>query len=749
VPLGLRGTILLNMKDTLLAVVFGGLFLIPFLPLYVENDYFFPFITGKNFAFRIIVEVVFAAWVLLALVDVKYRPKFSWIVAGFAALMGAMAISTAVAEDPHTSFWSNFERMDGYITLVHVFLFTVVLGSVMQTEKLWWWFLNTSLGVALMVALYGLGQQVDIFEGGRGRVDSKLGNAAYMAIYMLFHIFFAYLLMLRTKVTWERVAYGVAAFILAYTLLQTGTRGTFLGLVGGSVVTVGYIALFARRFPHLRRYAIGGVVALGVAIVAFVGIRESSVIPQNSPVARIANINIEQDLQTRSKIWSMALEGVEERPVFGWGLGNFNFVFNEQYRADIWNQEQWFDRVHNIFLDWLIAGGVVGFIAYFSIMAAVVYYLFVSPVILKRETIFSVPEQAVLLGLLAAYLIHNVVVFDNIISYIFYGVLLALIHSRVGQPMARLEAYMVSEKMVGQFVAPLVIIVTGFAVYFINVPSMQAAGDIIDAMTNNTARGRLEEFHSALGRGSFANQEIVEQLAQQAMQIARTAQVPDNERQMIVQRAELELLRLADTKPGDARIHNFLASFYRSIGAVEKAREQSKIALSLSPNKPALHVEQALVELQANDLVKAKEYLANAYALEERNTTARIFYAAVLFRLGEVDAAKELIGDTYKAEFAMNDYGISSVEVAKDYAYLAELYPFRIAAAPDDAQNRASLAFLYYELDQPEEAVRVLETAASEIPSFAPTATCYASNIATGKDPSLPCAATTTTPNAN
>ncbi len=736
------------MKDTLLAVVFGGLFLIPFLPLYVENDYFFPFITGKNFAFRIIVEIVFAAWILLALTDEKYRPKFSWIVAGFAALMGAMAVSTLLAQDPHTSFWSNYERMDGYITLIHVFLFTIVLGSVMKTDKHWWWFLNVSIGVALMVALYGLGQQAGIFDGGRGRVDSKLGNAAYMAIYMLFHIFFAYFLMLRTKVTWERVGYGVAAFILAYTLLQTGTRGTFLGLVGGSVVTVGYIALFARRYPHLRRYAIGGVVALGVAIVAFIGVRESSIIPQNSPVSRIANINIEQDLQTRGKIWSMAVAGVEERPLFGWGLGNFNYVFNEQYRADIWNQEQWFDRVHNIFLDWLIAGGVVGFITYFSIMAAVVYYLFVVPVILKRETIFSVPEQAVLLGLLAAYLIHNIVVFDNIISYIFYGVLLALIHSRVGTPMPQVQTFTMSDRMIGQFAAPIVIIIAGFTVYFINVPSMQAAGDIIDAMTNNTARGRLEEFHSALGRGSFADQEIIEQLAQQAMQIARTPQAPENERQMIVQRAELELLRLADTKPGDARIHNFLASFYRSIGAIEKAREQSVIALSLSPNKPALHVEQALVELQANDLVKAKEYLAKGFALEERNTTARIFYAAVLFRLNEVDAAKELIGDTYKAEFALNDYAISSVEAVKDYAYMTDLYEFRIAAAPEDAQNRASLAFLYYELDQPDEAVRVLEAAASEIPSFAPTATCYASNISAGKDPSLPCAATTT-PNAN
>ena len=60
------------MKDFLLAVVFGGLFAVLLLPLYVENDFYFPFITGKNFAFRIIVEIVFAAWILLALLDTQY-----------------------------------------------------------------------------------------------------------------------------------------------------------------------------------------------------------------------------------------------------------------------------------------------------------------------------------------------------------------------------------------------------------------------------------------------------------------------------------------------------------------------------------------------------------------------------------------------------------------------------------------------------------------------------------------------------
>ena len=337
----------------------------------------------------------------------------------FVALLGVMAVANALGAYPLQSFWSNFERMEGYVTLVHVFMLVVVLGSVMHSQKLWWYFLNTSLAIAFFVAFFGLGQQAGMFEGGRGRVDSRLGNAAYMAIYMLFHIFFAYLLALQSKETWQRIMYGAAALILAYTLLQTGTRGTFLGLVGGSFVTVLYIALFAGK-PQLKKYALWSVGILVAVVTLFFVLSDKGLIPSDSPIARIADISLGRDLEVRATIWKMALEGVKERPVLGWGQSNFNFVFNEQFNPSLYAAESWFDRTHNIVLDWLITGGILGLVAYFSIFFAALYYLFWQPLFSKSkdEPTFDVLERGVLIGLLAGYMVHNLVVFDNIISYI-------------------------------------------------------------------------------------------------------------------------------------------------------------------------------------------------------------------------------------------------------------------------------------------------------------------------------------------
>jgi hypothetical protein len=57
------------MKVTLRWTIYVTLFALPFLALLVPNGMFFPFITGKNFGFRILVEVAFSAWVALTFLD--------------------------------------------------------------------------------------------------------------------------------------------------------------------------------------------------------------------------------------------------------------------------------------------------------------------------------------------------------------------------------------------------------------------------------------------------------------------------------------------------------------------------------------------------------------------------------------------------------------------------------------------------------------------------------------------------------
>ncbi|MEZ4103670.1 MAG: O-antigen ligase family protein [Candidatus Paceibacterota bacterium] len=727
------------MNSFLKVVVYGGLFAVPFLTLYVANDYFFPYITGKNFAFRILVEMSFLAWVVLALSEVRYRPKFSWVLLSLISLLVVMFFANLFGQHPPSSFWSNFERMDGYITLVHVFLYVLVLGSVLTTKKLWSYFLHTTLVVAFIVALNGLAQLGDV-NFGKNRIESYLGNAAYLAIYMFFHIFIALWMLVESKVNLYRVIYGLLTLMFIFTLVETGTRGTTLGLGVGITIMVAYIAIFGARYKELRKVAVGFFILLAIGVGGFVLGKDSAFIQDNPNLSRIANINLAEDLKVRMTIWGMAFEGVKERPILGWGQSNFNYIFNEQYDPFLFDQEQWFDRSHNIVMDWLTTGGILGFIAYMSVFATCLYYLVVVPLRNKEDESFTVLERAVLVGILAGYFTHNLVVFDNIISYIFFAVILALIHSRVAKPVETIENVKVEKSLINQFAAPVALVLAIVLVYTLHLPGMNAASDIIDGYGSNDPEIRLEAFKRALSRDSFAYQEITEQLAQQAMNIASNTNVPEEIRQDYIKTAEEELKRLVEWKPGDARIHVFFSSFYRAVGDLSKAKEQMETARELSPNKQSIISQQAIIAYSQGNVEQAEEYFKEAFELDHRNTEARGFYAAVLYMQNKNEEAKELLKeDSYVQNLAGNDFLLSAANKAGDSDFLVRAYEARTKNDPENEQNWVSLSFLYYQNGELEKAVETLRGSIEAKPTFAKTANCFIGNIEAGNDPQIGC----------
>ncbi|HRZ30562.1 MAG TPA: hypothetical protein P5274_02765, partial [Candidatus Paceibacterota bacterium] len=180
-------------------IIYVGIFAIPFIPLIVNETAFFPFITGKNFAFRVIVEIVFALWAILALRDKSSRPEKSGILYAVLALGAIGTLATIFGLNPYRSFWSNYERMDGLINLLHLVAYFVVLASVLRDRVKWFWLANTALVADAYIITYGflqLAGKAGVHQGST-RLDASLGNSAYLAVYTLFMIFIsAYLLSL-------------------------------------------------------------------------------------------------------------------------------------------------------------------------------------------------------------------------------------------------------------------------------------------------------------------------------------------------------------------------------------------------------------------------------------------------------------------------------------------------------------------------------------------------------------------------
>ncbi len=590
----------------------------------------------------------------------------------------------------------------------------------------------TTIGVAIVLSLYAFAQlsgNITINQGGL-RLDGTLGNSAYMAIYMLFHIFITFFMLFRAKSTAGRAVYGGLALLFIYLLIQTATRGTILGLVGGSFIMATYIALFAREYPVFRKVAVGGIVAIIAIVALFITFKESSFIQENPYLQRIATISLAEG-GNRFNIWSMAFEGVKERPILGWGQSNYNYVFNEYYRPELHGGEAWFDRVHNIVMDWLIAGGFLGLIAYFSIIFSALYYLFFRPLFRKDDHAFTVVERGVLLGLLAGYFIHNIFVFDNIVSYIFYGTILAYIHARVALPYPALVKWKVDTRIVEQVVAPVVCILAFVVVYYVNVPGIQASKDFIKAFQTQDPEEMLQYFETALARNSFGTQEIREQMTQKAQGILSDKNVPEEIKQKFKTRVEEELLKQAAEKPGDARVEVFVSSFYRATGDTKKAIEHLETARALSPKKQIIIFEQGFAYLQNQEPQKAMDVFKEAYDLGPQFMESRVMYAMAATYAGNMAVVDELIQtEEQKKAFANSDYALQAMYQVQQYQRLKEMLEIRVVMKPTVSQERASLAYVLNDLlKDTAGAIEVLKKAAEDIPEFKAEAEQYMQSI--------------------
>lgn len=722
------------MKDILKWVMYGAVFAVPFVLLIVSGTMFFPYITGKNFAFRILVEVAVAAFVLLALIDRTYRPRFSWILAAVGSLVAVMFVANIFGEYAPKSFWSNFERMEGWVTLVHFFLYFVVLGSVLRTEKLWNWFFNTALVAAVIMSFYALAQVAGVMgisQGAEWRVDARLGNSTYLGVYMLFNMFIAAWMFLRSKTSSRKLVYVALFVTFGYILFNTGTRGSALGLVGGSVLAFSYLALMAERGAAIKKWALGGLVAVVLVAGGLYAARDTALVADSQLLSRFVGITLAEG-GIRFTIWQMAIEGVKERPILGWGQENFNYVFNKYYDPSLYGAEAWYDRTHNIFFDWLIAGGILGLLAYLSILISALWYAVFFPVwnrfkggVVKAKDDFSVPEQALIFGLLAAYTFHNLFVFDNLASWIFYAVVLALIHSRVAREVDVVEKFEIESGSWERIAVPSVIMVALASIYFVNIPNMQAAKDILNSYRATSVQERLETFEQAYNRNSFAKQEIAEQLAQTSGQMFGMKAVTDSEKVLIVSTVEKTLTDFIERKPGDARIHVLQGGFYRSIGNLDKALEQYEIALELSPRKQAIIEEIGIVHLLADRPQESVAAFRQAYELDERNNVARVRLAAALLYAEDEEGFVELVGEDKLAEdeglrqvFISNQMVAQIANQMKRYDILEYIFTALVEQYPNDSDARVNLAASYFEQGKEEAAVAVLKKAIEDIPEF-------------------------------
>jgi len=426
----------------------------------------------------------------------------------------------------------------------------------------------------------------------------------------------------------------LAVSVLSLYVVYRTSRGALLGVIGGIFIAMILVAIFEREKKVIRQISLGGIVLVIAIVVLFLGARNTSYVKNNPTLSRFAEISWSNvNGQARQLIWPIALEGFKEKPILGWGQEGFNYVFNKYYDPKLYSQESWFDRAHNAPLDFLVAGGILGFLSYLALFGASLYLLW-----LRRNNL-SVTEKAILTGALGGYLFQAIFVFDNLVSYIMFFTVLAYIHSRVTEEEENKPAFnfmsdfISNEEYQNYILIPAVVILTIAGVYFINIPGIQANKVLIQSLRlvqGGQIVPGMESFKLALSYKSMGDSEIREQLLSYAPSVLKANGLDMSIKKDFLNLTVTEVEKQIAIVPNDARYYILMGSLLDSIGNPEQALPYINKAIELSPQKQAMRFEliQALYMLgrKGEALAEAKK----AYDLEPNYDQAKSIYDTLL-----------------------------------------------------------------------------------------------------------------------
>ena len=726
-------------------LLYAGIFAVPFLAFIVSSSMFFPFITGKNFSFRIIVEAMTALWLVLMLFDARYKPRKSWVLAMLAIFVGVVALSSLLGENFYRSFWSNYERMEGLVTYLPLLAYFLVLAGTMKTERIWNRLFHTTLFASAIIAFYGVFQLFGILQTHQGnRLDATLGNASYLAVYMIFHIFLAMALFYRAR-DYRKWIYLFIIILESFVLYHTATRGAILGTIGGLFISWILIAILSSnkksKLAHISLLA-----GIAVIITGFLFLKTTNFVKTSPVLSRFAGISLtEGTTESRLTIWKMSWRGFKEKPIFGWGQENFNLVFNKYYEPILYKQEAWFDRAHNVFFDRLTTNGIFGLLSYMGLLGIALYYLWAK----RKKTGLSVEDSAIFGSMFLAYFFNNLFVFDNLISLILFATFLAYVgfRAKVGAPIPasahELRSGRPNETSKGaDYGKAVYAVIIGaafvFVIYIVNVPGILASKAIINAFKaagTGNANGAFAEFQKAISYNSFGSMETREHLSSFAMQVYDSPNIIDKEFKNKVANYTIdELKKQNEQYPNDIREMIFLAAVYNKTQKYEEAISLLNKAIEVAPRKQQLYFELGTSYLNKGDHEKGLATLKKSFDLDQSFEDARRIYAVSAIFAGKDTLAEELMKD-HGGTVQDDERFLKAYAQRNNFEKITAILKVFIEKNSTNIQYRLKLAAVYLQAGYRTKSIEQLEKAVEATPDFKKQGEFYISEIKAGRNP--------------
>lgn len=653
----------------LLHLIRKGIMVLLFTPLVFYSQVVFPFVVPKALFFLIGVEVIFAAWLVLALSNRHYRPRCSAITITIVIFIGINSIAGLFGVNSLHSFWGTQERMSGVLFLIHSGALVIVLGSTIRSVKQWGVLFRTSLWVALIVTILFYIHRFGIAFIPINTLDgSSLGNPSFMSAYLLFHIFTGIWLISRTRSSIHKALLVGSGGFMTYAIYASDSIAVFVALIGGLMLLL--IAWLVFRWGTLLSRVIAFFVFTACCLAG--GIVIWAVATQHTQtLSHLPGIFSNQEsVNSRRLVWGVAWRGIQERPLLGWGPENFSYVFSRHFNPALVLKENqrgfWFDRAHNLVLDVLVFTGVIGLISYLSLFGAALFLVwrqaFQKPSGIRDHWLLP----SIITALLSSYFAQNLFLFDTPATSLQFALILSFVGAITTSQKHKKHALSDPHPLlvIGIFML-LLLSVYSYAIR----PFLSAHLSYLMARPSEKFIEQLELLKRLDAQRLITDTQPLERFLDRVHNVLR-----DDVRVSQKFIADIDVIGQTIKKehPGHLRYLLYLGRFYTAAGLHypqydAKAKKTLQEAMTISPTYPLGYQSLAAFYADRKEYEKAIELLEKAISLEPRHLKPHEDLVSVYLESGQterarneiheiqrIDPRKELVDDTTLTELLKN-----------------------------------------------------------------------------------------------
>lgn len=374
-----------------------------------------------------VVWVVALVVVGLWLSSVGYRGSLNWRKTSFDFAVLAFALiavlATVFSYSPASSLLSAaYKRHETLPTWLSYFLLFFAATNFLRRPERILTLVKITVLASIAVSVYGILQHFgyDIFSYQMSSLDrfrsfSTFGNAVFLGSYLVLVIPLALSLVFAEKNRNLKPVWLAALTLALGALAFTYTRGAWVGGVAALAVWLS-LAVFKGRLlsEDKRKWVIYIGVVLIAVLLAVLAADQFLRVGISLKERVVSALELKGSVASRLSIWRTSLKAISSRPWLGWGPETQRLIFaplRERFFVDLEGANRIADRSHNQVLNVTYSFGALGLLAYFWIIAMLLFLSFSRLRKVKEPNFFLL--SGILAGLLG-YLIQEQFAFSVI-----------------------------------------------------------------------------------------------------------------------------------------------------------------------------------------------------------------------------------------------------------------------------------------------------------------------------------------------